>query len=227
MISLFLTLGRAVPAMCGPAAAPLAAGRAFAAGAGLLGTGFAESGSCYGLAVVYFATFMQVTYGMSLIELAIPLAVFALGNIVGTVLGGQLADRLRDRLLTFAVAMALSVSPRYCSSPGIPALGVGGRGVRLRAPECAGPTLFHGLPRICPGGCPRHGARPQRHIGQRRLDRRRSVGGGHDRLVGFEGFGPLIALLALLGTLGALLSRRSRRDRRISTIGCFTCTPRA
>ena len=45
---------------------------------------------------------------MTLIELAVPLAVFALGNIAGTVLGGQLADRVRDRLLTFAVAMALS-----------------------------------------------------------------------------------------------------------------------
>ena len=74
---------------------------------GLLGTGIAER-ICYGLAAVYFATFLQATYHLSLVETAIPLAVFALGNVAGTILGGQLADRLRDRLLTFAIAMALS-----------------------------------------------------------------------------------------------------------------------
>ena len=74
---------------------------------GLLATGIAER-ICYGLAAVYFATFLQATYHLSLVELALPLAVFAIGNVVGTILGGQLADRLRDRLMTFAVAMALS-----------------------------------------------------------------------------------------------------------------------
>ena len=48
------------------------------------------------------------TYDLSLIDLAIPLLVFAIGNVVGTILGGQIADRLHDRLLTFAVAMAAS-----------------------------------------------------------------------------------------------------------------------
>ena len=73
----------------------------------LLGTGIAER-ICYGLAVVYFATFLQVSYDMSLAALALPLAIFALGNIFGTLLGGQLADRLHDRLLTYAVFMAIS-----------------------------------------------------------------------------------------------------------------------
>src|SRR5438067_5051605 len=73
----------------------------------LLGTGIAER-VCYGLAAIYFATFLQEIYGLSLAATAIPLAIFALGNIAGTILGGQLADRRRDRLLTFAVAMALS-----------------------------------------------------------------------------------------------------------------------
>ena len=40
-----------------------------------------------------------------LAEVAVPLAVFALGNILGTILGGQMADRLPNRLLTFAGAM--------------------------------------------------------------------------------------------------------------------------
>lgn len=74
---------------------------------GLLGSGVIER-ICYGLAAVYYATFLQVTYHLTLGGLAIPLVAFAVGNVVGTVLGGQLADRLYDRLLTFAIAMAFS-----------------------------------------------------------------------------------------------------------------------
>lgn len=73
----------------------------------LLAMGVAER-ICYGLTAVYFATFLQSTYGLSLGQVALPLALFALGNIGGTILGGQLADRLRDRMLTFAGAMAAS-----------------------------------------------------------------------------------------------------------------------
>ena len=74
---------------------------------GLLTAGVIER-VCYGLAAVYYATFLQVTYHLSLVGLALPLLVFAIGNVVGTILGGQLADRLYDRLLTFALAMAAS-----------------------------------------------------------------------------------------------------------------------
>ncbi|WP_270935131.1 MFS transporter [Falsiroseomonas oryzae] len=70
----------------------------------LLATGVTER-SCYALAVTFFATFLQSAYGLSLAGLALPLAVFALGNILGTLLGGQLADRLPNRLLTYAGAM--------------------------------------------------------------------------------------------------------------------------
>jgi len=73
----------------------------------LLVSGIAER-ICYGLAVVYFATFLQVTYDFSLAELALPLALVAIGNVVGTILGGQHADRLYDRLLTYSVFMVLS-----------------------------------------------------------------------------------------------------------------------
>lgn len=177
---------------------------------GLLGTGVAER-ICYGLAVVYFATFMQVTYGMSLIELAIPLAVFALGNIVGTVLGGQLADRLRDRLLTFAVAMALSGIAAlllFTWHPG-PSVSVAVGFVYVLLNALGRPSFMASLASVpedvrgtvlgLNGTSASVG-----WIGAAALGAV-MIGWG-----GFEGFGPLIALLALLGTLGALLSRHSR-----------------
>jgi MFS transporter, DHA1 family, inner membrane transport protein len=73
----------------------------------LLSMGIAER-VCYGLVAVYYATFLQSTFGLSLDEVALPLAVFAMGNILGTLLGGQLADRLHNRLGIFAVAMLAS-----------------------------------------------------------------------------------------------------------------------
>jgi DHA1 family inner membrane transport protein len=73
----------------------------------LLAMGIAER-VCYGLTIVYFATFLQSTYHVSLDQVALPLAVFASGNILGTILGGQLADRLPNRLMIFALAMVAS-----------------------------------------------------------------------------------------------------------------------
>ena len=82
----------------------------------LLAMGVAER-ICYGLTIVYFATFLQSTYNVGLDEVALPLAIFASGNILGTILGGQLADKLPNRLMIFAVAMVAS---------GIAALGLFG-----------------------------------------------------------------------------------------------------
>jgi len=73
----------------------------------LLAMGITER-VCYGLIAVYYATFLQMTFALALEAVALPLAVFALGNIVGTVLGGQLADRWPNRLRTFALAMISS-----------------------------------------------------------------------------------------------------------------------
>ncbi len=211
VISLFLTLGRGSAGHVrsgGPRPSLRAALSPRVLG--LLGTGVAER-ICYGLAVVYFATFMQVTYGMSLIELAVPLAVFALGNIVGTVLGGQLADRLRDRLLTFAVAMALSGIAAlllFTWHPG-PSVSVAVGFVYVLLNALGRPSFMASLASVpedvrgtvlgLNGTSASVG-----WIGAAALGAV-MIGWG-----GFEGFGPLIALLALLGTLGALLSRRSR-----------------
>jgi MFS transporter, DHA1 family, inner membrane transport protein len=176
---------------------------------GLLGTGVAER-ICYGLAAVYFATFMQMTYGMSLLELALPLAVFALGNVAGTVLGGQLADRLRDRLLTFAAAMALSAVAAlvlFLWHPGpVVSVAVGFVYVLLNAlgrPSfmaalAAVPDDVRGTVMGLNGTSASVG-----WIGAAAL------GAAMIGSVGFEGFGPLAAVLALLGALGALMSRRS------------------
>ena len=211
VISLFLTLGRGSAGQTRPAGARPSMRAALSPKVlGLLGTGVAER-ICYGLAVVYFATFMQVTYHMTLIELAIPLAVFALGNIAGTILGGQLADRLRDRLLTFAVAMALSgaaalVLFTWHPGPGV-TVAVGFVYVMLNA--LGRPSYMASLASVpedvrgtvlgLNGTSASVG-----WIGAAALGAVMISWGG------FEGFGPLIGLLALLGAVGALLSRRSR-----------------
>lgn len=70
----------------------------------LLAMGVTER-ACFALATTFFATFLQTTYGLPVSGLALPLALFALGNILGTLLGGQLADRLPNRLLTYCAAM--------------------------------------------------------------------------------------------------------------------------
>jgi DHA1 family inner membrane transport protein len=73
----------------------------------LLCMGIAER-VCYGLVAIYYATFLLTTYNLSLEAVALPLAAFALGNILGTLIGGQLADRLSNRLGIFAAAMLAS-----------------------------------------------------------------------------------------------------------------------
>ncbi|HBK09038.1 MAG TPA: hypothetical protein DDZ81_24795 [Acetobacteraceae bacterium] len=87
----------------------------------LLTMGVAER-ICYGLTAVYFATFLQSTYDLSLAQVVVPLAVFAIGSILGTILGGQLADRLPNRGLTFAGAMFGSAAialPLFGWTPGL------------------------------------------------------------------------------------------------------------
>ena len=88
----------------------------------LLTLGVAER-SCYSLAVTFFATYLLTAYSVTLAGLALPLAVFALGNILGTLVGGQLADRLPNRLLTFAAAMvcgAVIALPLFLWQGGLP-----------------------------------------------------------------------------------------------------------
>jgi DHA1 family inner membrane transport protein len=127
----------------------------------LLVMGVAER-CCYALAVTFFATYLQASYGLPVSGLAIPLALFALGNILGTLLGGQLADRLPNRQATFAGAMicaAIVALPLFLWQGGL-----------------AVSALRDGLAERRAGRDPRHGARAQCHLRLRRLARRGCAG---------------------------------------------------
>lgn len=176
----------------------------------LLGTGIAER-ICYGLAAIYFATFLQATYHLGLAEIAVPLAVFALGNVLGTILGGQAADRLHDRLRTYAIAMVLSGLAAVAlfmwhSTPAV-SITLGFVYVMLNAlgrPSymaslAAVPDDIRGTVLGLNGTSASLG-----WIGAAGL------GAGMISLFGFEGFGPLAGLLGAAGAAGALLCRRYR-----------------
>lgn len=112
-LGMFLTTAPAVPSTAAPvlraARRPSLALALTGPVIRLLGSVIAER-ICFGLAAVYYATFLQTTHALSLRALAPPLAVFALGNILGTLQGGRLADRSRNRRLTFAIAMIASAA---------------------------------------------------------------------------------------------------------------------
>lgn len=208
-LSLLLTIGRASPSpgasgIGRPSLRRALSGRVLA----LLGTGIAER-ICYGLAAVYFATFLQAIYHLSLAQTAIPLAVFALGNVLGTILGGQLADRLRDRLLTYAIALVLSgvvaIGLFMWHPAPVISVALGFLYVMMNAlgrpsymaslasvPDDVRGTVLGlngtsaSLGWICAAG----------------------LGAAAISTVGFEGFGPLAGLLGMGGGIGALLCRR-------------------
>lgn len=174
----------------------------------LLGLGIAER-VCYGLTAIYYATFLQSTYGVSLRGIAMPLAIFALGNIVGTVVGGHLADRLRDRLRTFGFGMigsAAAALALFGWTPGLAtSVGLGAAYVFLNA--LARPSLMAALATV-----PEHlrgtvmGLNgTSNSIGWLAAG---ALGGWIMALYGFGGFGPLAAALAAGGAVLALARRR-------------------
>jgi predicted MFS family arabinose efflux permease len=174
----------------------------------LLSMGVAER-ICFGLAAVYFATFLQVTYGLSLAGVALPLAVFALGNILGTIVGGQLADRLPNRLHTFAGAMfasALAALALFGWTPGLAgtvALGFGY--VFLNA--LARPSLMASLANV-PDAV--RGTVLGLNVTSASFGwlGAAAFGGWMIATVGFGGFGPLTAVVAVIAGLLAVMRRR-------------------
>jgi len=174
----------------------------------LLAMGVAER-ICYGLTAVYFATFLQATYGLSLAGVAVPLAVFALGNILGTILGGQLADRLPNRLLTFAGAMfgsamiALALFGWTDGLVGSVALGFG----YVFVNAIARPSLMAALANV-PDEV--RGTVLGLNVTSASIGwlAAAALGGWIMAQHGFAGFGPLAAGVAVLGGALALVGRR-------------------
>jgi DHA1 family inner membrane transport protein len=173
----------------------------------LLAMGIAER-ICYGLVAVYYATYLQSTYGLSLNAVALPLAVFAMGNIVGTLLGGQLADRLSDRLVIFASAMfasavaALALFGWQEDVETSVALGFG----YVFFNAIARPSLMASLSRV-----PEHirGTVMGLNVTSNSIGwlGAAGLGGWMIGAFGFAGFGPLAAVVAVIGGGLALIRR--------------------
>src|ERR1700676_2588388 len=165
----------------------------------LLAMGVAER-ICYGLTIVYFATFLQSTYDVSLDAVALPLAVFASGNILGTILGGQLADRLTNRLMIYAVAMlasgVASLGLFGCRSSVTMSVGLGFLYVFLNA--IARPAMMAALAQV-----PSHvrGTVMGWNVTCSSIGWMGAAGLGGWMLgvQGFAGFGPLTAVVAVIG----------------------------
>jgi predicted MFS family arabinose efflux permease len=177
----------------------------------LLAMGVAER-VCYGIAAVYYATFLQASYGLSLEAVAIPLAIFALGNILGTLLGGQLADRLPDRRLVYAGAMACSAGvafPLFGWAGGLaPSVALGFAYVFVTA--VARPSLMAALANV-----PEEvrGTVLGLNVTSASFGwlGAAALGGWMMVQFGFWGFAPLAAGMALLGAALAVTGRRPGR----------------
>ncbi len=174
----------------------------------LLSMGVAER-ICYGLVAVYFATFLQSTFSLTVGQVAVPLAVFATGNILGTILGGQMADRFTHRLGIFAVTMLASGAAAlvlFGWHAGLAeAVGLGFVYVFFNA--IARPSLMASL-----GDVPEHvrGTVMGLNVTCSSLGwlGAASLGGWMIAGVGFSGFGPLTAVVAAIGAGLALAGRR-------------------
>jgi predicted MFS family arabinose efflux permease len=178
----------------------------------LLLMGMAER-ICYALTAVYFATFLQVTYALSLGAVALPLALFAAGNILGTLVGGQLADRLPNRLFTFAGAMvgsAVMALPLFGFTPDV-ATSVGLGFGYVFVTSMARPALMASLANV-PEAV--RGTVLGLNVTAASFGwlGAASLGGWMMAAQGFAGFGPLAALMALAAAVFAVvpLSRRGR-----------------
>ena len=142
---------------------------------------------------------------------ALPLALFAAGNILGTLVGGQLADRLPNRLFTFAGAMlgsACMALPLFLYTPGL-ATSVGLGFGYVFVTSMARPALMASLANV-PEGV--RGTVLGLNVTAASFGwlGAASLGGWMMAAQGFAGFGPLAALMAGAAALFAVvpLSRR-------------------
>ena len=174
----------------------------------LLGSVFAER-ICFGLASIYYATFMLQTYGLSLRTLAIPLVIFAAGNILGTIVGGQLGDRLRDRRMTFAIALMIAGTAAvllFGWQSSVVISTVMGFVFMFTNAICR-PSLMAALAEV-PAEVRGTVMGMNSTAASAGWLAAAAVGGWILSAVGFAGFGPFSAILALLGAGLAILGRR-------------------
>ncbi len=173
----------------------------------LLSMGIAER-VCYGLTIVYFATFLQSTYAVTLDAVALPLAIFASGNILGTVLGGQLADKLPNRLMIYAVAMVASgiASLALFGWRSSVSMSVGLGFVYVFLNAIARPAMMASLAQVPPHvrGTVMGWNVTCSSIGWMGAA---GLGGWMLGIQGFAGFGPLTAVVAVIGAGLALVRR--------------------
>jgi DHA1 family inner membrane transport protein len=105
---------------------------------------------CYAAVSVFLPTYLVQTYGVSLSELALGLAVVASGNLFGTMLGGRLSDRFRARLLLAALSLSatgLLALPVLRWHPGL-ALSIGLGFVYTLVNSCGRPVLLTSLSEV-------------------------------------------------------------------------------
>ncbi len=163
---------------------------------------------CFGLVSVFYATFLQTAHGLSIKEVALPLAIYAIGNILGTLAGGRLGDVFANRRLTFALSLVIS---------GAVALALFGLTVTLPLTIALGaayafanavsrPPLMAAMAEAPPDvrGTVMGLNSTSASLGWLLAA---TVGGWTLAGIGFAGFGPLIAVLTLLAALTALIGR--------------------
>lgn len=87
----------------------------------LLAAGTTER-MCFAVIAMYVPIYLQRSYGVALSELALALAVIALGTFSGNLAGGRVADATRSRPLVFArasLATAVLAVPVFAIHPGL------------------------------------------------------------------------------------------------------------
>lgn len=79
---------------------------------------------CFVIVAVYIPTYLQVSYQISLSQLALGLGTIAVGTVSGNLIGGYLADRIRKRILLYAataLVTAFIALPLFFWQPGLTA----------------------------------------------------------------------------------------------------------
>ena len=146
-------------------------------------------------------------------RVALPLGIFALGNIGGTLIGGRLGDKFRDRRRTFAVTMLSAGSVAVVLFGWHPSLSVT---VALGfayafANALARPPLMAALADV-PVAVRGTVMGLNSSVASIGWLAAASLGGWMVTTIGFSGFGPLTAALAVLAAALALAGRPAKSD---------------